>query len=66
MIAVGVDTHKREHAICVLDALGQVVGEHTISADREGYRELVGWIRRLPEEVLVGIEGAGSSRRRAL
>ena len=60
MIAVGVDTHKREHAICVLDALGQVVGEHTISADREGYRELVGWIRRLPEEVLVGIEGAGS------
>jgi transposase len=60
MIAVGVDTHKREHAICVLDGLGQVVGEHTISADRRGYSELVSWIRRLPEEVLVGIEGAGS------
>jgi transposase len=60
MIAVGVDTHKQEHAICVLDQLGQVIDERTISADRKGYSGLAGWIGRLPEEVVVGIEGAAS------
>jgi transposase len=60
MIAVGVDTHKHEHAICVLDALGQVVGERTISANRRGYGELARWIGELAVEVIVGIEGAGS------
>jgi transposase len=60
MIAVGVDAHKHEHAICALDALGQVIGERTISANRGGYAELASWIRRLPEPAVVGIEGAGS------
>jgi transposase len=60
MIAVGVDAHKHEHAICVLDGVGQVVGERTISATRWGYVELASWIRRLPEPAIVGIEGAGS------
>jgi transposase len=60
MIAVGVDTHKLEHAVCVLDALGQPIGERTISADRRGYGELVRVIGELPDEVLVAIEGAGS------
>jgi transposase len=60
MIAVGVDTHKREHAVCVLGALGQPLGERTISANRCGYAELARWIGTLDGEVLVGIEGAGS------
>jgi transposase len=61
MIAVGVDTHKLEHAVCVLDALGRVLGERTVSADRRGYVELSRWIGTLgDEQVIVGIEGAGS------
>jgi transposase len=60
MIAVGVDTHKHEHAICVLDGVGQALGERTIAADRRGYAELVRWIGELGEGVVVGIEGAGS------
>ncbi len=60
MIAVGVDTHKYEHAVCVLDALGQLIGERTTSATRAGYAELAGWISQLEEMVVVGIEGAGS------
>jgi transposase len=60
MIAVGVDAHKHEHAICALDGLGQVIGERTISANRQGYAELASWIGRLSEAALVGIEGAGS------
>jgi transposase len=60
MIAVGVDTHKLEHAVCVLDAFGRLIGERTISADRGGYGELACWLGGLGDEVLVGIEGAGS------
>lgn len=60
MIAVGVDAHKHEHAICALDVLGRVIGGRTISADRQGYAELASWIGRLAEPVVVGIEGAGS------
>jgi transposase len=60
MIAVGVDAHKHEHAICALDALGQVIGERAIRATRQGYAELVGWIGPLAGPVVVGIEGAGS------
>jgi transposase len=60
MIAVGVDTHKHEHAACALDGVGQSIGERTISASRAGYAELARWIKRLPEPVVVGIEGAGS------
>jgi hypothetical protein len=60
MIAVGVDTHKLEHVVCVLDALGQVLDERTISADRRGYAGLTRWIGERDDEVIVGIEGAGS------
>jgi transposase len=60
MIAVGVDAHKHEHAVCVLDAVGRVIGECTISATRQGYAELARWIGQLPDTVVVGIEGAGS------
>lgn len=60
MIALGVDTHKYAHAVCALDGRGQQIGARTISADRLGYAELVDWISALGEEVVVGIEGAGS------
>lgn len=60
MIALGVDTHKHEHAVCTLNHLGQILGEQTISADRRGYAQLASWIRQLPDAVVVGIEGAGS------
>lgn len=60
MIALGVDTHKHEHAVCALDDLGQIVAEHTITADRRGSTRLADWIRQLPDAVVVGIEGAGS------
>ena len=60
MIAVGVDTHKYEHAVCVLDALGRVSAERVTPATRAGYRELASWLLQLEGVVVVGIEGAGS------
>src|SRR5437867_2722277 len=60
MIAVGVDTHKHWHVAVALDALGQLLGEITVAATAAGYRELVAWLGGLGEEIVVGIEGAGS------
>ncbi len=60
MIAVGVDTHKHEHVARALDALGQVLGGLQIKANLDGYVELLGWLRSLDDDVVVGIEGAGS------
>jgi len=60
MIAVGVDTHKHEHLARALDHLGQALGGLTVDASLAGYTQLTQWLRTLGEDVLVGIEGAGS------
>jgi transposase len=60
MIAVGVDTHKHEHAAAALDTVGQVIGQLTIPAGLAGYRKLTDWVVGFGDDVVVGIEGAGS------
>jgi len=55
-----VDTHKHEHLARAVDGLGQILGGLTIRADLSGYIELTRWLRTLGEDVVVGIEGAGS------
>jgi hypothetical protein len=60
MIAVGVDTHKHEHLARALDGLGQLVGGLEIETNPAGYFELAEWVRGLGDDVVVGIEGAGS------
>lgn len=60
MIAVGVDTHKQAHAVAALDQIGQVLGEVTVAASLAGYQELTRWLRQFDEDLVVGIEGAGS------
>jgi len=60
MIAVGVDTHKHEHLARAVDGPGQILGGLTIWAELSGYIELTQWLRTLGEDVVVGIEGAGS------
>ncbi len=61
MIAVGVDTHKHQHLAVALDGLGQVLAEITI-ADRPwpATASSSAGSAELGENVLVGIEGAGS------
>jgi transposase len=60
MIAVGVDTHKEQHLAVALDELGQVLAEIVITTTLAGYSQFVCWLKELGENVLVGIEGAGS------
>ena len=60
MIAVGVDTHKHEHLARAVDELGQILGGLTIRTDLSGYMELLEWLGGLGDDIVVGIEGAGS------
>jgi transposase len=62
MIAVGVDTHEDRHHAVALDQVGRQLGELAPAADAAGYAELQLWAERLggTEEIVFGIEGAGS------
>jgi transposase len=56
----GVDTHGRTHHAAVLDAQGRLLGDREFPADRDGYRQLLGWLGRRGQVGVVGVEGTGS------
>jgi transposase len=56
----GVDTHGRTHHAAVLDEQGRLLGDREFPADRDGYRQLLGWLGRHGQVGVVGVEGTGS------
>jgi transposase len=56
----GVDTHGRTHHAAVIDQHGRLLGDHQFPADRGGYGQLLGWLRRHGALDAVGVEGTGS------
>jgi len=57
---VGVDTHRHTHTAAAVDRLGGVVEEITVSADRDGSRELLRFAReKAPGRRCWAIEGTG-------
>ena len=56
----GVDTHKDLHVAAVIDAGENVLGTHSFSTTRAGYRALIRWMRGFGDVRKVGIEGTGS------
>jgi transposase len=56
----GVDTHGRTHHAAVLDTQGRLLGDREFPADRDGYRQLLGWLGRHGQVGVVGVEGTGS------
>lgn len=67
LVVAGIDTHKKEHALCLLDELGRKVFEGFFPADEQGYRELADTIGNPAECLVVGVEctmsyGAGLTR----
>jgi transposase len=58
---IGVDTHKQQHTAALVDALGGQRGLLRIVSDGSGYRQLLGWGRRLePGRRVWAVEGTGS------
>jgi transposase len=56
----GVDTHGRTHHAAVIDQHGRLLGDAEFGAHTDGYRRLVGWLRRHGRLQAVGVEGTGT------
>jgi transposase len=56
----GVDTHKDLHVAAVVDAHDRVIGTGSFAATRQGYRQMLTWMRSLGDLQRVGVESTGS------
>lgn len=56
----GVDTHKELHVAGVIDASETVLGTRSFPTTRQGYNQMLAWMRGHGDLVRVGIEGTGS------
>ncbi len=49
----GVDTHKDRHVAAVVDERDQVMGTRSFAATRQGYRQMLQWMRSFGNVVRV-------------
>ena len=64
-IVGGVDTHKDLHVAAVVDEQDRVIGTRSFATTRQGYRQMLAWMRSFGELERIGIEFDGQLRRRA-
>ena len=62
-IVVGVDAHKHEHHVAVLDQRGVFLADQRFAASSEGYEELSNWIASMGTLSSIGVESTGSYAR---
>lgn len=56
----GVDTHKDLHVAAVVDERDLILGTRCFATTRQGYRQMLDWMRSFGELRRVGIESTGS------
>src|SRR4051812_42643278 len=56
----GVDTHKDLHVAAVVDERDRVLATRCFATTRQGYRQLLAWMRSFGEVQRVGVESTGS------
>jgi transposase len=56
----GIDTHKDQHTVAVIDEQGAQLGLASFPTTRAGYNRLVAWMRQFGDPTRVGVEGTGS------
>ena len=56
----GVDTHKDLHVAAVVNEQDKVLGTRSFAATRQGYRQILQWMRSLGELQRVGVESTGT------
>jgi hypothetical protein len=56
----GVDTHKDLHVAAVVDEQDRVLGTQSFASTRQGYRQMLAWMRSFGEVQRVGVESTGS------
>jgi transposase len=56
----GVDTHKDLHVAAVVDEQDRVLATRCFATTRQGYRQMLAWMRSFGEVQRIGIESTGS------
>ena len=64
-IVGGVDTHKDLHVAAVVDEQDRVIGTRCFATTRQGYRQMLAWMRAFGDLQRIGVEFDGQLRRRA-
>jgi transposase len=59
-IVGGVDTHKDLHVAAVVDEQDRVIGTQSFATTRQGYRQMLAWMRAFGDLQRIGIESTGS------
>ena len=59
-IVGGVDTHKDLHVAAVVDEQDRVLATRCFATTRQGYGQMLAWMRSFGEVQRVGIESTGS------
>lgn len=57
---IGVDTHKELHVAAVVDEHDRIVGSQSFATTRQGYKQMLAWMRTLGLVRRVGVEATGS------
>lgn len=56
----GVDTHKDLHVAAVVDAQDRVLGSRSFPTTRQGYRQMLAWMRSFGHLQRIGVEATGT------
>lgn len=56
----GVDTHKDLHVAAIVDDRDHVLETRSFATTRQGYRQMLAWMRSFGELQRIGIESTGS------
>jgi transposase len=59
-VIVGIDTHAEQHTAAAINGLGQILATIQVPTTPAGYRQLVGWARKLGRFERAGVEGCGA------
>ena len=59
-IVGGVDTHKDLHVAAVVDEQDRVIGTWCFATTRQGYRQMLTWMRAFGDLHRIGVESTGS------
>jgi transposase len=56
----GIDTHKDNHVVAVVDEVGGVLETESFPTTSKGYDWLISWVQSFGQVVRVGVEGTGT------
>ena len=56
----GVNTHKDLHVAAVVDEQDRILGTRSFATTRQGYRQMLAWMRAFGEVQRIGVESTGS------